>query len=124
MATSLKSEHERLIRVTKAKVKENMAQAYLEREQAIKALEKERVDQRAFEKAIRNEAFDQTKVEALTDIVKFGMSFKCLALFMIMKKYFELNLFDVNLTLIEGHDVCDLADGLRSEGGCYGGRPR
>ena len=38
------------------------------------------------------------------------------ALFMIKKKYLELYLFDVDLTLMEDHDIRDPTDGSTLEG--------
>ena len=39
------------------------------------------------------------------------MSYKCSALFMIKKKYHDLDLFDIDFTQIEGYNVFDLEDG-------------
>ena len=111
IATSLKFEQKRLIRVAKAEAKEKLAQTLSEMGQVVKALEQERANRKAAEDAIKNEAFDQAKQEVVADIVKFGMGFRCSALFMIRKKYLELDLFDVELILMEGHNVPDLADG-------------
>ena len=49
----------------------------------------------------------------MADIVKFGMSFKRLTLFMIRKKYLDLDLSDVDLTLMEGHNVPDPTEGFK-----------
>ena len=40
----------------------------------------------------------EAKEEAVGDILKYGMSYKCLTLFMIKKKYPDLDLSDVDLT--------------------------
>ena len=46
MADSLKSEHERLVRVAKEKAKEKVMKAIFEKKKTIKALEKEKADWR------------------------------------------------------------------------------
>ena len=61
----------------------------------MKALEKEKANRKAVEKAIRSEVFYQTTEEVVADIVKFMMGFRRSALFMIMKKYHDLDLFDL-----------------------------
>ena len=43
--------------------------------------------------------------------MKFGMGFRHSALFMTRKKYPKLDLSDVDLTLMKGHNVRDLTDG-------------
>ena len=65
--------------MAKEEVEEKMAKAVFEKDEAIKALEDERVDQRVREAMIREEA----KQEAIRDILKFWMTFRCSALFMI-----------------------------------------
>ena len=74
------------------------------KEEVVKALEEEKADQRATEEAIKKKAFDQNKEKVVADIFKFGMGFRCSTLFMIRKKYPELDLFDMDLTLMEGYD--------------------
>ena len=60
---------------------------------------------------------EQVKQKAVADIVTFGMSFRCSALFMIRKKYPKLDLSNANLTKIEWHDVPNLANGsMQSKG--------
>ena len=59
----------------------------------VKALEEEKADQLAIEAAIKKEVMDQSKQEALVEIVSYGMSFRRYVVFMIRKKY--LDLFDV-----------------------------
>ena len=49
-------------------------------------------------------------------IVKFGIGFMRLTLFMIRKKYTNLDLSDVDLTLMEGYNIRDLVDGFELEG--------
>lgn len=83
----------------------------------MKALEEERADRRATEEAIRNKAFENAKEEAVADIVKFQMGFKCSALFTIRKRYLELDLSDVDLTLMERHNVLDLTNGSETQKG-------
>ena len=48
----------------------------------------------------------------MTEIIACRMSFRCSTLFMIKKKYLNIDLFDVDLTKMEGHDVPDLVDRL------------
>ena len=64
MAASLNSKQERLVRVTKEEVEENVAKAIFEKEEAIKALEEEKADRKAAKKIIKVEA----KEEAVGDI--------------------------------------------------------
>ena len=49
MADSLKSEQERLIRVAREEAKKKMVKAIFKKEEAIKALEKKRADQKVVE---------------------------------------------------------------------------
>ena len=60
--------------MAKAKAEEKLSQALFEREEAMKTLEEERVDQAIAKKVIKNEAFARAKQEAVADIVKFGMA--------------------------------------------------
>ena len=53
---SLKSEQERLVRVAKEKAEEKVARAISEWDEAIKALEIEKANQKVREKSIREEA--------------------------------------------------------------------
>ena len=46
----------------------------------------------------------------MANIVSFGMSFRRFVLFMIKKKYLDLDLSDVDLTKMEDHDVSDPID--------------
>ena len=93
-----------MIRVTKEKVEEKVARAVSERDEAIKALEDERADQKVKEESIR----EKVKQEVVRDIVKFGMTFKCLALFMIREKYPDLDFFNINFIDMMGYDIFDL----------------
>ena len=79
-------------------------------------MEEEKIDQKVVEEAIKQEAFDQAKEEVISDIVKFGIGFKCSTLLIIRRKYLDLNLSDMDLTLMEGHNIYDPADGLEPEG--------
>ena len=81
MTNSLKFEQERLVRMAKEEAEENVAKVVSERDEAIKALEEEKADQRVREAMIREAA----KQKAIGDILKFGMTFKRLTLFMIKK---------------------------------------
>ena len=73
------------------------------REKVKKALEDERADQRVKEKTIREEA----KQEAIRDIVKYGMTFRRSTLFLIRKKYPDLDFSDINFLNMMGHDIQD-----------------
>ena len=103
--------------MAKAEVEEKLAQALVENEQAVKAVEEEKVNLRAIEESIRSEAFDWAKEGAIADIVKFGMGFRHSALFMIRRKYPNLDLSYVDLTLMEGHEKPDPANGLMPQRG-------
>ena len=111
MIASLKSEQERLIRVAKAEAEEKLAQALSENKQVIKTLDEEKIDRKVAEEVIRSKAFDRAKKEAVGNIIKFGMGFRHFALFIIKKKYPNLDQSNVDLTLIEGHDKLDPTDG-------------
>ena len=58
--------------MAREEVEEKVAKAMSEKEEVIKALEEERVDQKATEAMIREEA----KEEAVGDILKYGMSYR------------------------------------------------
>ena len=49
----------------------------------------------------------------MSEILKYGMSFRCSAIFMIKQKYLELDLSYINLTFMYGYDILDLADGSK-----------
>ena len=82
--------------MAKAKVEKKLAQTLSEREQAVKVLEEEKVDRIAANEAIKREAFEQAKQEVMAVIITFGMSFKRSTLFMIKKKYLDLDLSDID----------------------------
>ena len=48
----------------------------------------------------------------MVEIVTFGVSFRRSSLFMIKKKYHNLDILDIDLTKKEWHDVLDPADRL------------
>ena len=66
-----------------------VAKAISEKREVIKAFEKERVDRKAIEATIREEAMK----EAINDIFKYRMNYMRSALFMIKKKYLDLDFF-------------------------------
>ena len=53
----------------------------------------------------------EAKEEVVGDILKFEMSNRRSTLFMIKKKYPDLDLSDVDLTQMEGYNISDLANG-------------
>ena len=95
MANSLKFEQERLVRVAKKEAEERVAKAISERDDAIKALEVEKADQKVREKSIRE--------EAVKKIINYGMTFRRSALFMVKEKYPDLDFFDINFSDMKGH---------------------
>ena len=54
---------------------------------------------------------EEARHETITYIIEYEICFKRSALFMIKRKYHDLDLSDVDLTLMEGYDVPDLNDG-------------
>ena len=99
--------------MVKEDVKKKVARAMSEKDEAIKVLEEEKVDLKATEESIRKEAYDTAREDATSEILKYGMSFRRSAIFMIKQKYPKLDLFDINLTLMHGYDIPDPTD--RSE---------
>ena len=97
-AASLKSEKERLIRVAK-EVEEKIRVANSDRDTAIKALEEDRVLAAMKEAVVREEAGLQ--------IIKYEMSFRRSALFMVNEKYPDLDFSDINFSDMKGHDSVD-----------------
>ena len=77
----------------------------------MKILEEGKANLKASEESIRKEAYDATKEDATSEILKYGMSFKRSTIFMIKRKYPELDLFDIDLTLMHGYDIPDPTDG-------------
>ena len=69
--------------MVKEKVEEKLTMVVSERDEAMKALEEERADQRTIEEQIRKEAFDEAKDEVVTNILTFGMSYRRSTLLMI-----------------------------------------
>ena len=99
IGNSFKSEQDRLVQVAQEEAEEKIAKATSERDDAIKALETERVVQEVREKAIRE--------EAAIEIVKYGMTFRRSALFMVKEKYPDLDFSDINFSDMKGHDSVD-----------------
>ena len=97
-AASLRSEQERLIRVAK-EAEEKIRVANSDRDTTIKALEEDRALAAMREATIREEAGLQ--------IIKYGMSFKLSALFMVNEKYPDLDFLDINFSDMKGHDNAD-----------------
>ena len=83
--------------MAKEETEEKLAKVESERDKAIKALEEEKANWRAAEEQVRKEAFDEAE-EVVADILKFKISFRRSALFMIKQKYLELDLYNVYLT--------------------------
>ena len=86
---------------------EKVAGVVSERDEAIKVLEDERAYQKVREEMIREEV----KQEAIKDIVKFGMTFRRSALFMIKEKYPNLDFFDISFIDMRSYDILDLDEG-------------
>ena len=107
MANSLKFEQEILVQVAKEEVEEKVAKAIIEKDEAIKTLEKEKADQKTVEATIKEE----TKEETISDILKYEMSYRHSVLFMIKRKYPDLDLYNIDFTQIEGYNVLDPTDG-------------
>ena len=97
-AASLRSEQERLIRVAK-EAEEKIRVANSERDNAVKALEEDRALAAMREAAVREKVGLQ--------IIKYGMSFKLSALFMVNEKYPDLDFSDINFSDMKGHDSVD-----------------
>ena len=96
--------------MAKEEANERVARAVFERDEAMKSLEKGKVDLRDVEESIRKEAYESIKKDATREILKYGLSFKHSTIFMIKKKYLELDLSNIDLSLMHGYNVLDLAD--------------
>ena len=96
---SLRSEQERLIRVVK-EAEKNIRMANFERDSVVKALEKDRALAAMKEAVVREEARLQ--------IIKYRMSFRRSAFFMVKEKYPDLDFSDINFSDMKGHDSVDL----------------
>ena len=72
-----------------------------ERDEAIKALEVEKVDQKVREEVIRE--------EAVRKIVQYGMTYRRSVLFMVKEKYLDLDFSDINFLDMRGHDSPNLS---------------
>ena len=94
-AASLRSEQERLIRVAK-KAEEKIRVAHSERDTTVKALEEDRAVATMRETTVREEVGLQ--------IIKYKMSFKRSALFMIKEKYPDLDFSDIHFSNMKGHE--------------------
>ena len=92
---SLRSEQERLNQVVK-EAEEKIRVANSERDEAVKTLEEERVVTAIKEATVREEAGLQ--------IIKYGMSFRRSAIFMIKQKYPDLDFSDINFSDMKGHE--------------------
>ena len=79
---------------------EKIRVANSERDNAVKALEEDRALAAMREAAVREEAGLQ--------IIKYGMTFRRSALFMVKKKYPDLDFSDINFSDMKGHDSADL----------------
>ena len=55
-------------------------------------------------------AYESANKDATTKILKYGLSFRRSAIFMIKQKYPELDLFDIVISFMHGYNVPDLAD--------------
>ena len=78
---------------------EKIAAAISERDNAVKALEEERVLLAVKKKVIREEAGLQ--------IIKYGMTFRRSTIFMVKEKYPDLNFSDINFSDMKDHDSGD-----------------
>ena len=119
MVDSLKFEQERLIQMASEEAEEKVAKAISEKKEAIKALEEERADRKATKATIR----EDVKEDAIGDILKYEMNYRRFALFMIRRKYPDLDFSDINFTDIEGYNIPNLADGSESIGDLNTGNP-
>ena len=98
--------------MSKEEVEEKVANAVSEKDEAIKAFEKEMVGQRVRKATIKEEA----KQEAIGDILKFGMTFRRLALFMIREKYPDLDFSNIYFIDMRGYNILDPTDGSQPIG--------
>ena len=75
---------------------EKIRVANSDRDGAVKTFEEEKVVAAMREAAVREEAGLQ--------IIKYGMSFRWLAIFMIKQKYPDLDFSDINFSDMKGHE--------------------
>ena len=99
MASSIKSEQERLIQMAKEKAKEKITKAMSERDEAVLILDTERVAWAAREKEL--------KEETAMEVVKYGKTFRTSALFMVKEKYPDLDFSDIKFSDMKGYDSAD-----------------
>ena len=88
--------------MAKEEAKEKVARVISKRDEAIKALEAEKVDQKVREESIRE--------DAVRKIVDYGMLFRHSALFMVKEKYPDLDFSDIVFSGMrgleeEGHNI-------------------
>ena len=107
MVDSLRSECERQIRMAKEEADEKVARAVSERDETMKSLEKGKTDLKAAKESIRKEAYELAREDAIREILKYGLSFKRSAIFMIKQKYPELDLSNIDLSFMHGYNVSD-----------------
>ena len=88
----------------------------------MKVLEEGKADLKAAEQSTRKEAYDVAREDATSEILKYGMSFRRSSIFMIKQKYHELDLSDINLTLMHGYDVSNPTNGSEPIGDLNVGR--
>ena len=58
------------------------------------------------------EARKKTIKEAFIEIIKFGVCFRGLTLYLIRKKHPKINLSRINFASLKGHDLLDPNDGV------------
>ena len=62
-----------------------------------------------------NVAKEEVKWEALSDIIKFGIGFKCSTFYLIKMRHPRLDLYRVDFTTLQGHDIIDPDDDVEVE---------
>ena len=97
--------------MAKEKAGEKVARAMSERNEAMKVLKEGKTNLKAVKESIRKEAYDAAKNDVTSEILKYRMSFRSSAIFMIKQKYLELDLSDIYLALMHGYDIPDHVDG-------------
>ena len=97
-------------------IEENVVRAIFEKDKGMKVLKERKADLKSVEKSIKKQAYDAVREDATNEIFKYGMCFRRSVIFMIKQKYPELDLFDINLTLMHGYDIPYLANALEPIG--------
>ena len=87
--------------MAKKEAEEKVTRAMSERDEAIKAFEVKKADQKVREEVIRE--------EAVKKIVQYGMTFRQSVLFMVKEKYPDLDFSDINFLDMRGHDSPNLS---------------